>query len=434
MISKFMIESGATADNFEHARRSLYEQGIKSSYDGKRMIFSRTNRNQNTSIYDANGLVLDMNTWKELAVPPSSLSCFINKGNANKGLSEGKYTIYKAQDGTMVTLYYYNNEWVISTSNNFAMNNMKWNGGKTYQQLIEDCLINFKEQNKTVNKDIHNEKKVVDEKQTTDEKKNDEKSNEKNTNNKNDNDEKKDSNEWTNFTNKLNKEHSYTFGFKHPDMHPFFEGKDPIYNIWFIQAIKLEDLTNAALPFDLPTQTKVEGINDIGLLFHYAKYALDKYLEKKEVNYGYILRSSDSKYKSLFVESTLMKTIRKLQYDNPLITTCHENKYDKQHFLALNAYMDQESFSLYRVIFSQYSSIYNTLDKYFNQIADIMAGTKCEIKTLSDIASSLLNKFNRHVKINIMSKTMEQRKGIYRSYITHPDNRMLCEDLLGLMK
>ena len=432
VISSFMVQNKATADKFDKARGELFRLGIKASYDGTRMIFSNkhhANKFSNVLSREANGLVLDMKTWQPLVYPIPTMIHIVNKAIVNKHLATGKYRIFHAEDGTRVNLYYWQNKWIISTNKNFEMNNVKWNGTKTYQELLTECLDK-------VYKPLTNQ----EDKQAKQDNKQDSEQNPEETK----------VTSWDSFIPTLDTNCCYTFGFKHPIIHPFYGGDQPKYDMWFIRSVKLDNLA-VSETFDSLRKQKLleEPINDISTLFKRAKSAMDNWMVKREVNYGYILQSDSdlAEYSNIFVESTLMKTIRKLQYENTLINTCHENKYNKEHFLALNAYMDPEISAMYIVLFSQYKPIYDKLDILFNQITSLLV-TECKTDQATDqnkdqnkdrtteltiVANSILTKFTHQVKLNIAARSTEQKRKIFHDYLRHPDNRIICESLLKLL-
>lgn len=448
VISSFMVQNKATADNFDKARGELFRLGIKASYDKTRMIFSNkhhVNKFSNVLSREANGLVLDMKTWQPLVYPIPTMIHIVDKAIVNKHLAAGKYRIFHAEDGTRVNLYYWQNKWIISTNKNFEMNNVKWNGTKTYQELLTECLDRVY---KCDTNQISEQSTEQPDKQST------EQHNEQSTEQPNNHDSKEDKSctmsTWNSFTSTLNTEYCYTFGFKHPIIHPFYGGESPVFDMWFIRSVKLSDLTVSATFDKLRSQKLMEEpINDISVLFKRAKAAMDQYMIKREINYGYILQSDSdlAEYSNVFVESSLMKHIRKLQYENTLINTCHENKYNKEHFLALNAYMDPEISSMYIVLFSQYKPLYDKFDILFGQITDLLV-VDCQIDSktnqspsqssnqsseLLNVAKSILSKFMNQVKLNIAARSVEQKRKIFQDYLRHPDNRIICESLLNLL-
>ena len=175
-------------------RSGLYKKGILSNYnaDGRIVLYlSKTQRFNKNSRCDqllfneCNGLIIDANNLKILALPPQSFRSNVDTEKITKYLNKDLYDVFLIEDGTTINLYYWSpsNSWRISTARSYDCNNTKW-GDITYSEIISELLL------------INNI--------TTDE-----------------------------FYNSLDKNTSYTFGFKHASMHPFREGAfDPINKLW----------------------------------------------------------------------------------------------------------------------------------------------------------------------------------------------------------
>ena len=338
-IEQFMREQKATAEDFASARGELYQLGIKSSYDENRIIFTTLPRYRhtfnNSYAQEANGLILELGTWKPLMVPPRALRLNINSPVANKYLHSGLYHVYKVQDGTSFNIYFYSGKWCIATSGGYEMNNMKWDN-KTYKELIEECLANF---NLT----------------------------------------------WKDFTATLDTKTCYSFGFKHPEFHRFYgRNQKEKYLLWFIQSVCLDESKNNFLwvnennPLDTIPKQKVytRELLNIRELYGQSSRALNEYLTTDtEPCYGFILRSvnfSTTKGDSdLLVESSLMRKIRNIWYDTKLIKFCHANKqYEKEQVITLNAYLSADLYQCFLQLFPQYQETFATYNKKITELAN----------------------------------------------------------------
>lgn len=323
--------------DFEKGRKELYNLGIKTSYNDDLVIFSTfNNKKNNMNIYmqESNGLIIERNTWKLLVVPPRTLRLNIDTKASNKFLHQGLYHIYKAQDGTTFNMYYYN-KWTISTSKGYDMNAVKWDD-LTYQQLISDCLTNI-------------------------------------------------GLSWETFTETLDKTKCYSFGFKHPKFHRFYEKEAaPVYKLWFIQYVDLNPKSETYLwAFDkysndlIPSQESIIYDPPISMkdLYMNASEALNNFKNNGEVNYGYILRSvnfgTTLSHSDLYIESSLMKTIRKFWYDNYTIDACHKNGWKKEKVVTLYGFLDSST-ELFRILFPQYNELLNSYAEKLNILADSM--------------------------------------------------------------
>lgn len=410
-------------DDPESARRELYSKfGIVTSYDPKVMIFSTMHsaKNQLGSDFtqECNGLIMEQKTWRLLVVPPKSLRFNIDTDASNKFLHQGLYRIYKAEDGTCFNLYFYGGKWTISTNKGYNMNQMKWNQDEddTYESLITECL----------------EKIGLT---------------------------------WETFISSLDQSHCYSFGFKHPKFHKFFEGRDaPIYKIWFIQSVDLDptspkylwssDKTPIAI---IETQTIcTTPASNLKEMYRIAGTALEDYETKGEVCYGFILRSSNysiTKYHSdLYIESSLMKTIRKFWYENTLIKQCHEHNWSKEIAITLNAFLDNASCKIFTHLFAQYEAQLDSYLSMLNKIVDKMididkapaekkespvpdlepkvdpveamvAAAKKEItldEKIEKVAIDMLRSFKSNVSYKLSNKKDEEKRRIFVKYVHNP--------------
>ena len=391
MTSHFMIERKASKENFDAARKAIHQLGIKSSYDDSRMIFStlHTHKNNLSNVYaqECNGLILELGTWKPLMVPPRSLRFNIDTETSNNFLHQGLYHIYKAQDGTCFNLYYYNNRWVISTAKGYDMNNVKWDS-QTYQELISECLGKL-------------ETPLT----------------------------------WEEFTSKLNQKRCYSFGFKHPQFHRFYDNVEhtPVYKLWFIQSVDLDDASEQYLwasdktPIEqIPVQEYyTTPVGNLKELYRVSMDALDNYINKQEVCYGFILRSvnfeTTGQHSDLFVESSLMRVIRKFWYENNIIDVCHANKWNKETTITLHTYLDSDSYETFMYLFPQYQAQFNTYSKKLQDIVQCMINDgKSEDLSVSHVASAVLQEFKSGIKFDLASKSADQKRRIFSEFITHP--------------
>lgn len=91
--------------------------------------------------FQANGIVLSSKTWDIVSMPPAAFNPRVNKKEVIAGLAS--YKIYRILDGTTVTLYHYNDEWVMSSTNGYAVESFKWMGSTTYMEAFMETLPKF---------------------------------------------------------------------------------------------------------------------------------------------------------------------------------------------------------------------------------------------------------------------------------------------------
>jgi hypothetical protein len=385
--SQFM----AAGSDFESARRELYQQGIKSSYSDDVVIFNTEQNAKNTPmnpyVHECNGLILDRKTYKPLVVPTRTLKFNIDTNASNKFLHQGLYHIYKVQDGTCFNLYYFNDKWVVSTTRGYNMNNVAWSSDTNYQTIITQCL----------------EKIGLT---------------------------------WDTFTSHLVQTNCYSFGFKHPLMHKFQEGtQNDVYKLWFIQSVCLDEKDESYMwssetsPIAIIPSQEVypDIVGNIRDLYKKSIGALQNYLDNGVVYYGFILRSVNSSQtldnSDLFIESSLMRTIRKTWYENKMITACHANKWDKETAITLSAYLDSSNYEVFRKLFPNYDGLMVNYHNYLTQIVNRMINKTSEAsQNVSEVAEIMLKKFKDSVSMNIKNQSNDSLFKLYFEYVCHPSS------------
>jgi hypothetical protein len=320
-------------------RQIAFKNQIQSSYNQEdgRMIFytsknSRFNKEEKPYLSECNGYVIDTINMKPLVIPINSFKSNINPDTVDIYMGNGLYDIYKVEDGTIINLYWWEsaNKWCISTTRGYDVSDVKW-GTKTYTQILEK-LLEFYEINLQT------------------------------------------------FYDSLNKEHCYTFGFKHESMHPFREGKKEVINkLWFIQSVELntkevcEDFKGM---YGILNQKKfVDPLcNNINSKYLFSKLSksLDNFIDRNEVCYGFILKSRDSSltksYSNILLESSLLQNIRKLIYHRDLNKYATEMGYNRDLSTIINAYLNPNTCDLFITLFPQYKHVYSDLDIIHDKI------------------------------------------------------------------
>ena len=370
------------------ARNKLYKLGVKTSYDDNRMIFTATHgsKAQLANIYtqECNGLILSTDDWRPLMVPPRSLRTNIITDISNVFLHQGLYHIYLASDGTCFNMYYYEDRWVISTAKGYDMNNISWED-RTYQELITECLEHI-------------------------------------------------GLTWELFTSKLNPKCCYSFGFKHKDFHRFYEGLDEYINrIWFIQAVNLDQSDKLYLwASDLSPVEQIKPQlmhtipNNIKELYTIANNALSNFLTNKTVCYGFILRSinyeATKSHSDLFIESSLMRNIRHIWYDNRLVRVANEGPYNKLQLTLVNAYLDRDLYEIFTLMFKQFIPALTDISEKISTVVTEMIDRTSTDPVIVTVANLLLDNFKAEKKYSIVNKTQEQKRRVLNEYVINKAN------------
>jgi hypothetical protein len=225
--------------------------------------------------------------------------------------------ITKATDGTTVTLYYYNNKWVISTRKGYDVGRFKWMSGKTYSEVVNDVLETLP------GFDYNN----------------------------------------------LDKTKNYTFGFNHPDFHPFRGSPENPRGLsaWFIQSFSLASGVSTTENIGIPFQ-ETERFSSFQSLIQCARNAYDDYKNNGVCNYGYIVTVNNIQY---LVESTLMKNIRRVFYNN---NSEHSPDINHIKYTVVNEYINKNHEDVFDVLFPQYRPVFTKLDEIVADLTrDVLA-------------------------------------------------------------
>ncbi len=369
-------------------RDMLYKLQINTSYDEGRMLFRSESKFPNKSLtplkQECNGVILERNTWKPLVVPPRTLRNNIETKTSNKFLYRGMYKIYKAEDGTCINMYNYNGKWCISTAKGYEMNDVKWET-KTYRELLDDCLS------------VHGLT-------------------------------------WGTFTEQLNPEFCYSFGFRHTNFHKFRNHLNEVNKLWFIQSVNLNETdphylwVSSETVANLPTQEEYgEHVESLRDLYQLAANAYKDYLDNGNVCYGFILRSINFHetvaHSDLLIESSLLIAIRKIWYDNAINNYCRNHSLDKELVIPLNAYLTHETKERMEALFPQYKSLFAKFDNVVKTLVQYsiatVNGTKIENsqeayeQAATDFLASL------ELGYDLRTKNVDQQERILMECLLH---------------
>jgi len=234
----------------------------------ERIILSPMDKTSPTPFNNrCNGLVIDCVNWKVLAMHPRNMYIHPSRKDVNKFIRDGKYTIYEINDGTVITLYYWNDSWHFSTVNGFDVTDIKWMGDKTYCQIFNDLIERIIGKNPIE------------------------------------------------FYATLNKDYNYSIGFRSHEFHPLIQDSE---KLWLVQVCNGEDIVDEPVDIGIERQTIVTNPDFTSLdkleesLSDSLSYKHDDvYLFK----YGYILRSKDIEIYDVIIESPLLKNVKYFMYD-----------------------------------------------------------------------------------------------------------------------
>jgi len=269
--------------------------------------------------FQADGIVVD-NSGSVLALPLQRYNPHPNMGRVAAKLAEGKYRVQPIRDGSIVTLYYYNSRWRISSASGYDVTNVKWIGDKTYNEILDELLP-------------------------------------------------------ADFYSKLDNDKCYTVGFRHPSFHPL--QTDP-QCVWFMQSADLGSI-NCDSPREIYNKEgPIDGIDDVDVknfeeISAKNNVAINEYYANKTHHYGYVLRGDFDELgdvSNIMLESSLMKTVRQIFYNNTKyiekIKLTNENRINH---IALRAYLTHNHKYDFIQLFPQFQSYYDSFDSVFKDIA-----------------------------------------------------------------
>ncbi len=373
-------------DDIKEIVNDFYKKKITVSYEPlvennskRRVIFTCSKKVRNYTFdeiaLECNGLILESigEKWNALVVPMLSPKTDVNTRKINEWLSENIYEVCAMEDGTTINLYNYEGRWIISTARGFNMNDVKFNN-LTYQVLLDECISRY-----TSTEDFY---KALDE------------------------------------------NYCYTLGFKHPDMHPFREGKEEdIYKVWCIQKVNLAE--NSLVPQrgsflkELPLQKKINfKTKNMHNLYKRLKSSYDDYISGRSPNYGYILVSNKpnttKEFSVLMLESSLMKSIRNLWYNGTYVLCSKARECDRISLILLNSYLDDTRHATFLNLFPQFSEKFVEFEKKEDEMmGSIYAIIKKTNETETNAALQYLaNEVQSTLTISLYSNPTQKIKDI----------------------
>ncbi|KAG7394170.1 hypothetical protein PHYBOEH_005564 [Phytophthora boehmeriae] len=286
---------------------------------------------------ECNGLIFEYNKgWNLLAMPQLA---FCTTKIAPKKLEDlhkaGSYDIYEVLDATILTLYFYQAEWHLSSTKGYDIGNMDMTAEMSYMQVLQH-LIDTK----------YPSFKLDD----------------------------------------LNQAMSYTIALRYSEYHIFDETRhlEPqpdvdmnsyvmIMCVADLATMRHVDKSVAGLPQQTPLDLQDTSIRD---LHTYARSAYTKYAKAHRVRnfkykplFGYILRarlnSVPNEYSTIYIESEMFKSIKAGLYcDN------HALRAKNYKYLIAQLSTNHERYTQFRVMFPQFKPIFDDLDDAIDLIAE----------------------------------------------------------------
>lgn len=353
-LNSFSINDNTFASDISNIRSKFYDSGVCWTDDVRGQfvpgtpfrVILYTRKGQvdfkNPMVKECNGLVLTYNgEWKALAIPQGAFCTNkISMKKLNDLYVAGGYEIYEALDATILTLYYYNHGWRMSSTKSYDIGDSEMVSGMSFMEAFQDLMD-------TKYKSFRFEN--------------------------------------------LNKSYSYTIALRHSKYHIFDETKHLAIRTnyvpkpgvdmnSYIMSLYVVDTTSGISASKhvpgIPQQNPISfKDNTIHTLVNYARSAYSKYAKayrlqnfKYKPLYGYILRSKHRSvpvdYSTIYIESELFKIIKLGLYKNnqPLIN----NDFNQ---LIIQMSMDHERYDQYKIAFQQFHSKFEQLETSINAMA-----------------------------------------------------------------
>jgi hypothetical protein len=395
-IAKFITETFPNANelNAKQLRKDLFKKHVMSSYENvnsaeetmadesdttvnnqpARMIIYGSKKQRlkpSTPLQvECNGLILNTQTWKPVVIPPPAFRSNIDAAVVNQHLAADLYTIMPVNDGTIINVYYWQplNTWCISTARGYDLTNVKTNQ-LTYQEILDYLLSSTPYAS------------------------------------------------FNGLCSTLDQTRTYTFGFKHPDMHPFWTILDangnvmPCYDMWFVQSVGADLIPSYVSPIQGILEQPVvsmPGVNTT-FLFRSLHSALHSYINTGMCNFGYILRSKNptltGDHSYIILESSLLQKIRQFWYQSKMRISDSGTVNTMNTIFTAFLDVDNNKPNVFISLFPQYTTFFKILtDITYNLTKQIV--TYAKNKTLPDIdiykniVTTLYDEISKTITIN----------------------------------
>ena len=247
-------------------------------------------------VAECNGLVYSTAEDRLLVIPPALCSTKVNIGDIT---IDESYKLYDILDGTVLSLYYYENEWVISTTNsidnrlsNIANQILTHTRPRqdyiSYSDLFDDAVAQYKEFS----------------------------------------------------TARLDKACCYNVVLFHHAIHPFVYGVKKC--VWLVRCTNTTTFVESVPDIGLPVQKPLPMQSKTAIL-RKNEQALSAFVRDKTTppHFGYILRSTSARgaLANVILPSTLFESIKLMCYESGLNRIIRANNHDKYLYININAFV-----------------------------------------------------------------------------------------------
>lgn len=342
----------------EETKTLLFKKFIHCNYDEKRVILSPANSSPSFDTSDpicraCNGLVLSYDNegpkWEILSCPPPAPS------NARLPNDISGFDVYAAEDGTIITFYYYNQIWLMSSTRGIDVGPIVWDGIITFEDAFFNSLAKI-----GITKQAFYE--MLDQ----------------------------------------NRQMNYSFGFSHPSLHPFGSGQS---KVWFVQAYdRVINQLISPTNFDHLKQPKIIGLTKDQIIQN-CNQSVINFEEKGIVNHGYVLRSADQTF---YIKSKLHRIISDLYYDHQYVINCKRYSVSRVFYMLVSVFANKND-RIFKLLFPNlpYLNKFDEFNKKITIAIDIIRDYMFKNVECTPIYKELIESIQRNITIKVSDKDFE---------------------------
>lgn len=378
--------------------------------------------------YESNGLVIDARTWRVLAVQPRAFNLRPKPALVDAALAAGEYDVVPVDDGTIVTLYYWENPreggvWSIASSNGYDVSTLYWMGGLTYAEVIWDLANRlYPEWRDATGMSLvptaQGGKRLA-------------------------------------FT-ALDRGRCYSVGFRHWNFHPVRADPERMWQVQCVDTLAMRVTYGAAIP-GLPGQRVVASPpQSLAAFAAEASDALEAGLAaiaagspaglpNGRFNYGYILRSRrpalTREVSDILVETPLLAAVRRMLYERPPATLRNvlsaRNRFE---YCATRAFLTAGARSMFLALCPHWRPQLAKLEAFVDSVTHLIlhglqvrsGATRRPRGAIGAIARALQAQLTRGGPGARLNPLNPQTESIVRDYVLNPAYAVLYMRAAGL--
>lgn len=309
--------------------------------EGERRLILTNVRNSNDLSLQVNqicnGLVLKYPGFEPLSIPPPTLAVLIKPAV----IDTKTYDVVPIKDGSVVTLYWWDGEWKISSVNGYEINGYTWLSNSTYESVIYELL---------------GDARLA-----------------------------------------LDTNVCYNVGFSHKEFHPSILNNE----MWLVSATDrttFEDVTAAASVI-VPLASKLKDAPPMDTLMRTNRNSRKTFQLTGQRNYGYILRGkfeTHGRWANVIIESELLRYIRNIYYQFPTRVN-FKDAAERMAYINMRTYLDTPNLNDVRALQPSIDEVHASIDA---KLKPLILNIVKRLRTKSRLGS--LNDARQGIKQNVL--------------------------------